>query len=340
MWQQTQVAVGSRVSGVFRDSRIGFMTHTGLVLSDRYADHDTGPHHPEMPERVRAINLRLRESGLADNALLIEPKPADPSVIDPVHPPEYVARFRNACAVRAGFIDTPECPVCDESYDIALMAVGGLLQATDEVMAGHIRNAFCPVRPPGHHAERRRAMGFCYLNNIAIAAEYLRSRHGLSRVAIVDFDVHHGNGTQHQFDRDPKVFFCSIHQDPNTCYPGSGHEWERGQGDAVGTTLNVPMQSGSEDADYQKAFEDIILPAVSDFQPEFILVSAGFDAHRDDPLAYIRLSTACFHWMTRRLVEVAAEVANHRLVSTLEGGYDLDALADSAQAHVEALMTD
>ncbi len=316
------------------------MTHTGLVLSERYEDHDTGPHHPEMPERARAIRLRMRESGLADAALLIVPKAADPSVIDPVHPPEYVSRFRNACEVRAGFIDTPECPVCDESYEIALLAIGGMLQAVDAVMEGRIHNAFCAVRPPGHHAERRRAMGFCYLNNIAIAAEYLRSHHGLGRVAIVDFDVHHGNGTQHQFECDPNVFFASIHQDPHTLYPGSGFACEKGQGEGVGTTLNVPMPAGSGDAEYQRAFEEVILPAVRDFKPEFVLVSAGFDGHHDDPLAYIQLSTACYYWMTRRLVELAAEVAQHRLVSTLEGGYDLEALADSAQVHVEALMTD
>lgn len=315
------------------------MTHTGLVLSQRYEEHDTGPHHPESPERARVIRLRMRESGLADNALLIDPKPADPSVIDPVHPPEYVSRFRNACQLRAGFIDTPECPVCDVSYEIALLAIGGLCQAADEIMAGRIRNAFCAVRPPGHHAERRRAMGFCYLNNIAIAVEYLRARHGVSRVAIVDFDVHHGNGTQHQFQRDPNVFFASIHQDPNTLYPGSGFDWENGEGPGMGTTLNVPMVPGSGDPQYEQAFEEIILPSVRDFKPQFILVSAGFDAHRDDPLAHIQLSTACFHWMTRRLVELAAEVCDHRLISTLEGGYDLDALADSAQAHVEALMS-
>jgi acetoin utilization deacetylase AcuC-like enzyme len=314
------------------------MTHTALVLSERYEHHDTGPHHPEMPERVRAINTRLQESGLTDAALMIKPRPIDPSLIDPVHPPEYVSRFRHACRVRAGFINTPECPVCEESYDIALLAAGGMLQAVDEIMAGRIHNAFCAVRPPGHHAERRRAMGFCYLNNVAIAAEYLRSRYEMSRVAIVDFDVHHGNGTQHQFERDPNVLFCSVHQDPTTLYPGSGFEHERGQGEAIGTTLNVPMRPGSGDEEYQQAFDSCILPAVCDFKPQFILVSAGFDGHRDDPLAHILLSTACYHWMTRKLVEVAAEVCQHRLVSTLEGGYDLEALADSAQAHVEALM--
>lgn len=314
------------------------MARTGLVLSERYEEHDTGPHHPETPERARVIRLRMRESGLADQALIINPKPADLSVIDPVHPPEYVSRLRHACEARAGFIDTPECPVCDVTYEIALLAVGGVCQAADEIMAGRIDNAFCAVRPPGHHAERRRAMGFCYLNNIAIAAEYLRSRHGLSRVAIVDFDVHHGNGTQHQFESDPNVLFCSIHQDPNTLYPGTGFEFERGRGEAVGTTINLPMPAGSSDPEYEQAFEDVILPAVRAYKPEFILVSAGFDGHRNDPLAYIQLSTACYGWMTRRLAEVAAEVCHRRLISTLEGGYDLKALADSAQAHVEALM--
>jgi acetoin utilization deacetylase AcuC-like enzyme len=314
------------------------MVRTGLVLSDRYEEHETGPHHPELPERVRAIRQRLVNAGLVAASRLIEPRPIDLRLIDPVHPPEYVSRFRHACEVRAGFIDTPECPVCDVSYEIALLAAGGMLQAVDAVMAGEIRNAFCAVRPPGHHAERRRAMGFCYLNNIAIAGEYLRSRYRLERVAIVDFDVHHGNGTQHQFERDPHVLFCSIHQDPHTLYPGSGFEWEIGHGEATGATINCPMPAGSEDADYERAFEERILPAVRDFKPSFILVSAGFDAHRDDPLAYIMITTECFGWMTRQIMDVARSCCEGRVVSVLEGGYELDALADSAQAHVEALM--
>jgi acetoin utilization deacetylase AcuC-like enzyme len=312
------------------------MAGTGLVISDQFVLHQTGPHHPECPERIVAINQRLIESGLLDEAILIDPVEIDPKLIETVHPAEYIARVRNACENKAGFVDTQECPVVDESYRIALLSAGGLIRAVDEVMAGSISSAFCAVRPPGHHAERRRAMGFCYFNNVAIAAEHLRHQHQLDRVAIVDFDVHHGNGTQHHFESDPNVLFCSLHQDPRSFYPGTGFDWEVGRGIASGTTLNVPMQAASTDQDYHEAFEERILPKLQEFKPQFVLVSAGFDAHEDDPLAHIQVTSGCFGWMTSRLCEIADNSAGGRIVSVLEGGYDFQALADSVEAHVGA----
>ena len=313
------------------------MAQTGLVLSDRYTEHDTGPHHPERPERIRAIAERMERAGLLAETARIEPPLIDPSLIELVHPAEYVSRVSHACETRAGFIDTPECPLSEASFEIARLAAGGLLAAVDAVMAGRLHNAFCAVRPPGHHAERRCAMGFCYFNNVAIAAEYLRAHHRLGRVAIVDWDVHHGNGTHHHFDRDPNVLYCSVHQDPHTLYPGTGFDWEQGLDAGTGTTLNVTMAPGSGDDEYRRAFEERILPAIDEFRPDFLLISAGFDAHRSDPLANIMLTTEAFGWMTRRLRLQAESLCKGRVVSVLEGGYDLNALADSAQAHVEAL---
>ena len=313
------------------------MSRTGLVLFDRYMDHDTGPHHPERPARIGALLERMEQVSLRSRTEAIEPRLIDLSLVEKVHASDYISRVRSACQERAGFIDTPECPLCDVSFEIARLAAGGVVAAVDAVMAGRVQNVFCGVRPPGHHAERRRAMGFCYFNNVAIAAEYLRAHHGVDRVAIVDWDVHHGNGTQHHFERDPDVLYCSLHQDPRTLYPGTGFEWENGTGAGTGTTLNIPLEPGSGDDEYRRAFEERILPAASEFKPGFILVSAGFDAHRDDPLAHISLTTQAFGWMTGKLRALAESLCDGRVVSVLEGGYDLRALADSVQAHVEAL---
>jgi acetoin utilization deacetylase AcuC-like enzyme len=260
---------------------------------------------------------------------VVAPVAAELALIQRVHEPEYVERFREACAQGQGSIDTPECPICPDSFEIARLAAGGVVTAVDEVMAGRLRNAFCPVRPPGHHAERGFAMGFCYFNNVAIAADHLRGQHRLERVAILDWDVHHCNGTQHHFESDPNVLVCSIHQHPYTLFPGTGFEWEKGAGEGVGATVNVPMMPGSSDTDYHSAIEA--------FRPEFLLVSAGFDAHYQDPLGEIELSTEAFAWMSAQAVALAEALCGGRLVSMLEGGYDLATLAECARVHVEQL---
>jgi acetoin utilization deacetylase AcuC-like enzyme len=206
-------------------------------------------------------------------------------------------------------------------------------------MAGEVRRAFAAGRPPGHHAEPERAMGFCLFSNIAIGARHLQRAHGVGRVAIVDFDVHHGNGTQACFYDDPSVLFISLHQHPRTCYPGSGHDWETGTGTGAGYTINLPFQPGSDDADYLREFEQRVVPALDQFRPEVLMVSAGFDAHRDDPLAQMNLSEAGFEEMTRLLVGVAEHHCGGRVISTLEGGYNLRALARSVVRHLVALAT-
>ena len=221
------------------------------------------------------------------------------------------------------------------SYEAALRAAGGVLEACERVLAGEWSNAFCAVRPPGHHAERDEAMGFCLFNNVALAAAALRARHGLARVAILDWDVHHGNGTQHLFERDGSVFYASLHQWP--FYPGTGAADERGLGPGEGTTLNCPLAAGAGDAEWIGALEERVLPELAAFAPEFVLISAGFDAHRLDPLAGMRLSERAYAEMSARMLELAARSAQGRLVSVLEGGYHLSALASCVETHLAAL---
>jgi len=234
--------------------------------------------------------------------------------------------------------ETPDTVVSPATYRVARLAVGGALAAVDAVMAGRIDNAFCAVRPPGHHAEYEQAMGFCYLNNVAIAARHLQVHHGLERIAIVDWDVHHCNGTQHCFEDDPSVFVFSVHQFAPGFFPRTGAREERGVGAGEGRTLNVPLPPGCTDADYQRAIEEQLRPALHEFRPEFVLVSAGFDSHRADPLGGMQLTEAAFGQMTRAVVEMASEHCQGRLVSVLEGGYDLGALAASVEAHMRALL--
>lgn len=315
------------------------MSATGIVISQEYEQHDTGHHHPERSARIHAINTRLAESGLLKETVPIAPVEADNGAISRVHPPDYIERLSKVACNGSGYIDTMECPVSRRTPQIARLAAGGLLAAVDAVMAGQLRNAFCAVRPPGHHAERSRAMGFCYFNNIAIAAEYLLARHGLDRVAVLDWDVHHGNGTQHHFEENSRVLFSSIHQHPDTLFPGTGYPGETGLGPGAGMTLNVAMYPRQGDDDYRRAFEEQLLPAIEAFEPRFLLVSAGFDAHRNDPLANIELSTEMFGWMTQRVAELARRLCDGRVVSVLEGGYDLQALADSVEQHVAHLVT-
>lgn len=311
------------------------MTRTGLVWSDSFLEHETGPHYPERPERLSGIRGRLERAGVFNKTVSVEPFEADLALIERVHSPEYIERFRQRSERGLPYVDTVECPLCPRTYYAARQAVGAMIRACDEVMAGRLDSVFCAVRPPGHHAEADKAYGFCYFNNIAIAAEYLRHEHGLERIAILDWDVHHGNGTQHHFEADPNVLFCSIHQHPRTLFPGTGFEDERGQGPGTGATLNCPMMPGSTDDHYYRAFDRQILPAIAEFKPQFLLISAGFDAHLDDPLAHMDLSTEAFDWMTVQSVRLMRELGHPRVVSVLEGGYNLDALADCIQAHLE-----
>ncbi|MBL7223685.1 MAG: SUMF1/EgtB/PvdO family nonheme iron enzyme [Candidatus Brocadiae bacterium] len=309
---------------------------TGLVYDKLYLQHDTGPGFPERPQRLTAIVTRLRQRGLMGRLTAIRPSAHAAQWIATIHDPAYVQRVQRSCQQGAARLDTPDVPVCPRSYAVAVAAVQGVLSAVDAVVAGKVRNAFCAVRPPGHHALRSRAMGFCIFNNVAIAARYAQREHKLPKVLIVDWDVHHGNGTQAAFYDDPSVFYFGIHRAP--FYPGTGAATERGKGKGLGTTLNVPVAAGSGDAVFVRAFEEKLLPAAIAFQPDFVLISAGFDAHKSDPLGGCALTAAGYARLTRIVKAIAERCCKGRLVSVLEGGYNLDALADSVEAHLRALM--
>lgn len=309
---------------------------TGFVSHPTYVEHRTGPGHPERPQRLEAILTGLERSGVLAEVDRHEPGPIDLERITAVHDPDHVARVEAACGRAPALLDGGDTAVSERSFEAARLAAGGLVEAVDRAMDGTWARAFVCCRPPGHHAERDRAMGFCLFNNVAVAAAHLRAAHGLERIAILDWDVHHGNGTQHLFEEDPGVFYASLHQWP--LYPGTGAAEERGRGAGEGATLNCPLSPGTGDAEWLGAVEERVLPELQAFAPQFVLISAGFDAHRHDPLAAIELSEEAYREMTRRMLELAAGACGGRLVSVLEGGYDLEALAASVEAHLGELL--
>jgi acetoin utilization deacetylase AcuC-like enzyme len=296
--------------------------------------HDPGPGHPESPRRLEAVLERLTREGLLPELDVAEPDAADPERLGSVHPAAYREAIGRAETGGRAALD-PDTIVGPGSYRAALLAAGAALEAADRVGTGRSRAAFCAVRPPGHHAERSRAMGFCLLNNAALAARRLQER-GRGRVAIVDWDVHHGNGTQRIFEEDGSVLFLSVHQHP--LYPGTGAASERGRGAGEGETRNVPLPAGCGNREYDAVFRDVFAPEVRRFRPDAVVVSAGFDAHRRDPLAGMEVDASGFAAMTRAVREWADESCEGRIVSLLEGGYDLEALATSVEAHLGELL--
>jgi acetoin utilization deacetylase AcuC-like enzyme len=314
------------------------VARTGLIQDDRFLQHRTGPGRPERPERLEAIKHALHVKGLAARCTPLPVTPIDMQLVRLNHDQAYIDRVRLACEQGLPYIDVPDSAICPESFEIARLAAGGVIAAVDAVMGGEIDNAFCAVRPPGHHAERHLSMGFCLFNNIAIAARHLLEHHNLSRILILDWDVHHGNGTQHSFETDPKVLFVSLHGHPGILYPGTGYAEEQGRGPGEGYTINVPIFPPGREPVWRAAFNDRILPAVDAYRPEFVLISAGFDAHRADPLAHLELETESYGWLTDELLSIARNHAGGRLVSLLEGGYDLTALAGSVSLHVSRLL--
>jgi len=303
---------------------------TALYTHAAFLQHDTGPGHPERIQRLAAV-LQAVKAPAFDDVVWREAPLAELEQIERVHDADYV-RHALAAVPETGWVqldgDTVMSPGSGEA---ALRAAGAVAAAVGAVIKGEFKNAFCAVRPPGHHAERDTAMGFCIFNNIAVGAAEARAVHGLSRVAVMDFDVHHGNGTQHMFDHDPGLFFASTHQMP--LYPGTGARGERG----VGNIVNAPLPPGAGSEEFRAAMEKIVLPAIESFQPELILISAGFDAHRRDPLASLEFEAEDYHWATAALCALAESCCGGRVVSTLEGGYDLQALGESAAAHLTAL---
>ena len=298
--------------------------------------HDPGRGHPEQQARYGAVRRALEESGLWKQATITGPKALEITDLQLAHDPAYLALAEKE--IRAGYdhLSTGDTNVNEHSWSAALAAAGCAVAATEAVVKGEAKTAFCLVRPPGHHATARLGMGFCVLNSVAIAARYARERLGLARVLIVDWDVHHGNGTQDIFYADPSVFFFSTHQSP--WYPGTGAASETGSGPGLGTTLNCPLPAGSGRSDIFDCFEHKLLPAMHRFQPELVLISAGFDSRENDPLGRFRLRDGDFADLTKMLRALAEQYGKGRVVSVLEGGYNLDGLAKAASAHAAALL--
>ncbi|MCZ6859630.1 MAG: histone deacetylase family protein [Alphaproteobacteria bacterium] len=294
-------------------------------------EHDPGSQHPDLPSRLKAIESGLTGDEFAD-LLRREAPMADLKTLELVHPPAHIERVLYTIPERGRASIDADTTVSKGSRVAALRGVGAVCAGVDAVIAGEARNVFCAIRPPGHHAEPRRSMGFCLFSNIAIGALHARRNHGLARVAVVDFDVHHGNGTQAVFEEDETLFYGSTHQMP--LYPGTGAASECG----VGNIVNVPLRPGDGGPEFRTAMEKKILPALDAFAPEMVLVSAGFDAHRCDPLAGLELEDSDFAYATKRLMDIAARHAKGRLVSALEGGYDHASLRSASAAHVRALM--
>jgi acetoin utilization deacetylase AcuC-like enzyme/formylglycine-generating enzyme required for sulfatase activity len=309
---------------------------TGLIYDDIYLEHKTTPGHPESPERLVRMIRQLKDKGLYSQLVKLKPTPADRRWIETIHSPEYIERAKRSCENGAAYLDTGDVPISRKSYEAAVMAAGGVLTAIDAVMEHKVTNAFCAVRPPGHHSLRDKALGFCIFNNVAIGTKYIQDKYGLPKVLIVDWDVHHGNGTQAAFYDDPNVLYFSTHQYP--FYPGSGSQAEQGTGKGLHTVINVPLPAGSGDERYVKAFEEKLVPAASSFAPDFVLVSAGFDAHEGDLLGGMRVTDRGFAKLTQIVKSIAEKFCAGRLVSVLEGGYGLEGLAASVEAHIRVLM--
>lgn len=310
--------------------------NTALFAYPGCKDHDTGYGHPERPERYDAVMGALAADGLADRMPRLEPRPIEETHILTCHTPEYLSLVKRDVARGRDVLSTGDTTIGSSSLDVARRTAGGVLGAVDAVCGGQVPNAFCVARPPGHHACRERGMGFCILNNIALAARYAQTTYGLGKVMILDWDVHHGNGTQDVFYEDPNVFFFSTHQYP--WYPGTGDRTERGGGMARGTTLNCPFPAGTTGREILDAFRKEAVPAADFFQPELILISAGFDGHESDPLGQFTMHTEHFADLTRIAMDIADRHAGGRTISILEGGYELLSLAASVRAHVETMM--
>jgi acetoin utilization deacetylase AcuC-like enzyme len=314
------------------------MKRTGFLYDERYLLHDTGPGHPESPDRLKAIYQGIKDADLLSKLTIIQASRADLKWVETVHAKHYIERFEAACHSGNSMFDYPDNQICANTFETALLSVGGVLDAARQVIMGKLDNVFCAVRPPGHHAEHDQAMGFCYFNNVAIAARYLQTEWGIQRVGIVDFDVHHGNGTQHIFEEDPDVFYYSIHQHPTFAFPGTGRAFETGSGEGTGSTRNYPVLPGHGDKEYLGLIQRDFIPVIEAFSPEVIIVSAGFDAHVDDDMSDIKLSTQGYTRIMERIVALAELYSNGRVISVLEGGYCLKRLPELAANHVKVLL--
>jgi len=305
------------------------------LYDEIYLKHDTNEYHPETPRRLPAINNRIKQAEWYNDLLLLKAEPVNIETISMVHDLHYIETAQRECEQRLNILSTGDTAICRESFNVAGKAVGGVLNAVDTVMSGQAGNAFCAVRPPGHHATQTRGMGFCIFNNIAIAARYAQKKYDVKRVLIADWDVHHGNGTQDIFYDDDTVFFMSTHQYP--WYPGTGSVSEIGIHKGKGFTLNRPFGSGAGNDEIIGAFKNDFLQAAKDFKPDLTLISAGFDSHIDDPLGGFEIDDEGFRELTKIMLEIAGISGQGRLISILEGGYNLQSLASAVYAHIDEL---
>ncbi len=310
-----------------------------LVITDpRYLEHQTGSDHPESPARLEAVLRGLAAAPLASRLTSGRSRAATWEEVAACHDEAYLYRFEEAALAGRSFLDHPDNGLCPESYGVALLAAGAGLAAVDALEAGRAGHVFCPVRPPGHHAERNMALGFCFLNNAAITARYWQRRYGRRRLCIIDWDAHHGNGIQAAFEEDPEVFYISIHEHPTFSFPSTGYADERGSGAGFGATLNIPLPPGADDLQVLAACEAQIAPALAAFRPEGLIVAAGFDGHRLDDMSGLAYSTDLFRQLGRLTAAWSSRHCPGRALSLLEGGYHLEALADGVAAYLEGLL--
>lgn len=308
-----------------------------IIDSPRYEAHDTGDEHPETPERSRVIRERLKKSPLAPRLTVAAPRPAPREWLTAIHDEAYLFRFEESALAGRTYMGHPDNQLCFESYDIAVLAAGGGLAGIDLIENNEADLVFCTVRPPGHHAERSCALGFCFLNNVALAANYWRRNYHKARIFILDFDAHHGNGIQAAFEDEPAIFYASLHEHPTYSFPGTGYAEETGVEAGKGSTLNIPLPPGADDAMVMQAVEERIGPALTQFRPEAIIVAAGFDGHGLDDMSGLNYSTILYGRLGARIKTWADEFCRGRVLSILEGGYHLESLAAGVEAYLAGL---
>lgn len=311
---------------------------TALALEPVFRRHIPSPEHPESVNRYDAIHAILQAEGLTTECIPVPVTPASDDVICLIHSPEYLTRIEEACKSGQSTVDSPDVEICIDSAMVARSAVGACCNAIDLICRNQVKNAFIAARPPGHHAEKDRAMGFCLFNSASIAARYAQETYAINKVFILDWDVHHGNGTQHIFDDDPTIYYCSLHTHPAVYYPGTGYADEIGSDAGRGFTLNLPLEPNTSERDYISIFEKSVLPAFEVFNPDLLIISAGFDAHQADPIGNQLLTTESFRTLTRLTRDVADSICGGKVLSVLEGGYDTDALARSVSVHLTSLV--